>query len=288
MEIEVKGHSGCQINIVREANELFVYKSSRDPKYLVRLLMQAEKQQQAAKFEYQHIRVPHIFDVSHTSEMVNVKMEYVYSKNFIEYFELAGFEQISYLVKALLLFLEKELKESPIGELNSEIVADKFDDVCDKVLANALLRDDEDIKSLLERTKTIFNTINTIIYIPLGICHGDLTFSNILFNGNNYYLIDFLDSFVESPLLDIVKIRQDSAYLWSQLMYIHEFDKIRLHVISRKIDNEIDRYFSRYDWYREYYKIFQLMNFWRILQYAHEEKIISYLKNVIKSILNEF
>ncbi len=64
--------------------------------------------------------------------------------------------------------------------------------------------------------------------MPVGICHGDLTFSNMLFNGNNYYLIDFLDSFVESPLLDIVKLRQDSAYLWSQLMYIHDYDKIRL------------------------------------------------------------
>lgn len=44
MEIEVKGHSGCQIEIVREDNELFIYKSSRDKKYLQRLLLQAEKQ----------------------------------------------------------------------------------------------------------------------------------------------------------------------------------------------------------------------------------------------------
>ena len=30
MEIEVKGHSGCQIDIVREENELYIYKSSCD------------------------------------------------------------------------------------------------------------------------------------------------------------------------------------------------------------------------------------------------------------------
>ena len=30
------------------------------------------------------------------------------------------------------------------------------------------------------------------------------------------------------------------------------------------------------------------MNFWRILQYAKEEQVIVYLKQVIKSILYEF
>ena len=52
----------------------------------------------------------------------------------------------------------------------------------------------------------VFEQLPIEIEIPMGKCHGDLTFSNILFNGNNYYLIDFLDSFIESPLLDLVKI----------------------------------------------------------------------------------
>lgn len=69
--------------------------------------------------------------------------------------------------------------------------------------------------------------------MPVGVCHGDLTFSNILFNGNNYYLIDFLDSFIEAPLLDIVKIRQDSAHLWSQLMYTKSYDQIRLQIVAK-------------------------------------------------------
>ena len=118
--------------------------------------------------------------------------------------------------------------------------------------------------------------------MPVGMCHGDLTFSNILFNGNNYYLIDFLDSFIESPLLDIVKIRQDTAYLWSTLMYHKPFDKVRVHIISEKIDKAIDEYFTgKYEWYRKYYMPLQLMNFLRILQYGREEKVVAYLKDVI-------
>ena len=83
MEIEVKGHSGCNIEIVREDNDLFIYKSSRDTKYLPRLVMQAEKQRKAAQEEYQHVRIPNIYNVEQDAEHVSVKMEYVYSRNFI-------------------------------------------------------------------------------------------------------------------------------------------------------------------------------------------------------------
>ena len=118
------------------------------------------------------------------------------------------------------------------------------------------------------------------------VCHGDLTLSNILFNGNNYYLIDFLDSFIETPLMDIVKLRQDTAYLWSPLMYTGTYDVTRLNIICNKIDRDLDKYFSQYEWYRRYYDMFQLLNFFRILQYAKEEKVVSYLKMALNRILS--
>lgn len=39
MEIEVKGHSGCQIDVVSEEGQIFVYKSTADPLYLNRLAL---------------------------------------------------------------------------------------------------------------------------------------------------------------------------------------------------------------------------------------------------------
>jgi tRNA A-37 threonylcarbamoyl transferase component Bud32 len=289
MEIEVKGHSGCSIDIVREDNDLFIYKSSRDKKYLSRLILQAEKQQKASMEEYQHVRIPQIFNVEQDAEHVSVKMEYVYSRNFIEYFETAGFEQIKYFIDALILFIEREIKRSVIQNVPTSVTMEKFLDVAQKINSNALLKDDLDIKDILHKAKERIDTLCTqpSITIPVGICHGDLTFSNILFNGNNYYLIDFLDSFIESPLMDIVKIRQDSYHLWSQLMYIKPYDKLRLKIICEKIDNEIDNYFSKYKWYKEYYKNYQLLNLLRILQYVKEPKVVDYLKIEIKRILHE-
>lgn len=289
MEIEVKGHSGCPIDIVRENNDLFIYKSSYDKCYLDRLSRQAKKQEEAFRQEYQHIRIPEIFNVTQDDDHVTIKMEYVYSRNFIEYFESAGFEQVDYFIKALVLFIEKELKASPLQLVQTSITLEKFEDVKIKIANNSLLSDDDEIKKLLIESEKRFLNFGKqrTIKIPLGICHGDLTFSNILFNGNNYYLIDFLDSFIESPLLDIVKIRQDSSFLWSQLMYVKQYDQLRLKIICNKIDQEIDSYFHKYEWYRDYYEIYQLMNLLRILQYAKEKNVVDYLKDGISNLLNK-
>ena len=162
---------------------------------------------------------------------------------------------------------------------------EKFKDICVKVQANNMINKDKEIVQILERSALIFNSVDEEIRIPVGYCHGDLTFSNILFNGNNYYLIDFLDSFIESPLLDIVKIRQDSRYAWSQQMYEYDMDVVRMKIISGKIDEEIDKYYSRYDWYRKNYSMFQLMNFLRIIQYVKDEKVLKFLKQVLISML---
>ena len=289
MELKVKGHSGCMIDIVNENNNLRIHKWTRDVKYIDRLEKQAFKQQEAYKTEYQHIRIPQIFQVEKDNQHVLIDMEYVYSRNFIEYFESAGFEQIDYFIQALIYFLEKELKSSPVQSVPTSLTIEKYNDVEKKVNANPLFANDVEIQRLLTLSRYQFEVFAKIptVNLPMGVCHGDLTFSNILFNGNNYYLIDFLDSFIESPLLDIVKIRQDSAHLWSQLMYTNPYDKLRLKIVCERIDREINAYCERYAWYRDYYRIYQLLNLLRILQYAKEEKVIDYLKEEIAIILDD-
>ena len=285
MEIEIKGHSGCQIDIVNGGNSLFINKSTNDKKYIPRLYKQAVKQRNASKIAYQYIRVPEIYEIEHMDEYLNIKMEYIYSKNYVDYFEDAGFDQISYFIKALKIFVDSEIKSSKITSVSKNIIIDKYNDVCDKIAKNKFISNDTEINVILKKSSIIFNGLDEVINVPVGQCHGDLTFSNILFNGNNYYLIDFLDSFLESPLLDIVKIRQDSNYGWSQLMYEHEFDTVRMKIISDKIDEEIDSYYRKYEWYNKYYRIFQLMNLLRVIQYAKKEKIVIFLKKALNLIL---
>lgn len=49
MEIEIRGHSGCQIDIVNGGDSLFINKSTRDKNYIPRLYKQALKQCNAYK-----------------------------------------------------------------------------------------------------------------------------------------------------------------------------------------------------------------------------------------------
>lgn len=294
MEIEVKGHSGCQINIVNSAddNKVYVYKSTADPKYLNRLALQAEKQRKAALTEHQHIRVPKVFAIERTKDTTLVKMEYVYSRNFIDFFEQAGFEQVNYLIAALRTFIEWEISQSEMTTISAEVFREKFREIGEKVKQNKLYFIDSQIDEnflggALKQCEQIISNLNNLT-LPIGVCHGDLTFSNILFNGNNYYLIDFLDSFIETPLQDIIKLRQDTAYRWSQLMYTKSYDQVRLHIVCDKMDYAIDSYFrKRYDWYRKYERVMQLMNILRILPYAHEVRVFEYLKEILNSLLND-
>lgn len=287
MNIEVKGHSGCQIDVVPEGQEIYVYKSTADPKYLNRLLLQAEKQKAAGTVAYQHIRVPEVYEIVKDQDKTVIKMRYVYSKNFIEFFEQAGFEQINYLIGALKYFLEYEIDQCKLESVPASIFQSKFAEVKGKTETNPYCKDDEEIKDILAKAGEWFQSIESLL-IPVGLCHGDLTFSNVLFNGNNYYLIDFLDSFVETPLQDIVKIRQDTRYYWSQLMYTKLYDAVRLRIVCDKIDREIDSYFlGKYQWYADNYKTMQLMNILRILPYAHEQRVVNYLKNILKDLLHE-
>ena len=287
MEIEVKGHSGCQIDVVSEDGQIFVYKSTADSSYLKRLAVQADKQQKASQAKLQHIRVPLVYEIKQTDRQTVVKMQYVYSKNFIEFFEQAGFEQIDYLIGGLKYFIEYEVDKCQLQRISPVIFQNKFADIQHKVESNVLFKEDKVILDIMGKCQTYFANLNEMM-LPIGLCHGDLTFSNILFNGNNYYLIDFLDSFIDTPLQDIAKIRQDTAYRWSQLMYTKHFDSVRLGIICDKIDKEIDSYFSsKYQWYLEHYRTLQLMNILRILPYAHEGRVIENLKSILNSLLNE-
>ena len=287
MEIQVKGHSGCNIEIIDEGERLCVCKSSTDPLYLDRLILQADKQKRAAEKRYSHIKIPRIFAIKRTLDYAFIKMEYIYSKNFIQYFEEAGFEQIDSIINALIDYVEREISESSVQLVPPQKMLEKFNDVKQHINSNIFLTNDEEIQNLIILSEKYFNSLCDI-KLPIGVCHGDLTFSNILFNGSTCYLIDFLDSFVESPLQDIVKIRQDSAYLWSQLMYTKPYDKTRLEIIFSVIDNEINNHFKKYDWYNNHYKVFQLMNMLRVLQYSNNTYVVNFLKKTIKDICHEF
>ena len=128
-------------------------------------------------------------------------------------------------------------------------------------------------------------TIDDDITIPVGICHGDLTLSNVLIKpeSNNFVIIDFLDSFVESPIVDIAKIRQDTKHGWSSFIYPEQHDKIKTRLSLEYLDNKFVEHFKKYDFYK-HYEFFQFMNLVRILPYAKQTETSNFLMEQICSL----
>ena len=65
------------------------------------------------------------------------------------------------------------------------------------------------------------------------------------------------------------------------MMYHNSYDIVRLNMIFKYIDTQIDNYFKNVDSYNDIYDTLQLMNILRILPYVKEEKIKNCLTNEI-------
>lgn len=215
-------------------------------------------------------------------------MDYIYAKNFIDYFEHASKADIDEFINTFCEYINYEIENSQIDYISKDIFINKFKSVKGNCYHNPLLIDNPITDKLLDACEIVFNRLPDYLEMVVGKCHGDLTFSNILFTSNKFYFIDYLDSFIETPIQDIVKLRQDTLYFWSTQMYTKRYDKIRLKIIFNYIDNEIHNYFKSNYQYYAHYDILQLMNILRILPYVKEASVRDFLYNIIDEILNKF
>lgn len=288
MNIDIKGHSGCNIDIIEsDDGHLYVRKSSKDKKYLNRLSLQCQKQYTDCCLS-NTIKTPQIYDKQLNEEECYFVMDYIYAKNFIDYFESASLSDIDHFIDSFTKYIDKELSFCEIKKISKSIFIDKFKSVKENCKKNALLNNDRVTKVLKNCEDIFYNKIDNELTIPVGQCHGDLTFSNILFTSNNYYFIDYLDSFIETPIQDIVKLRQDTKYFWSTLMYSKKYDVIRLNMIFDYIDTNIHHYYQSYNLYKDNYDTLQLMNILRILPYVKETKVLYFVLNILESLIEKF
>ena len=138
--------------------------------------------------------------------------------------------QLNWLINEIISIIDKFINDCEYKFIDEYILLNKINDIKNKINENKFINNDfKDIFYFLENETHKIKKIK----LPINICHGDLTLCNILIKNKekNIFLIDFLDSFLESPIVDMVKIRQDTKYKWCINMFI-EKDKI-----NDKIEN---------------------------------------------------
>lgn len=283
---KIPGHSGCVIEFIYDGGSelpFLVKKLSTDRSYLSRMQKQVEKQQKFKNIN----RLPYISTPQILSEYIgkdegHMIMEYLPSLDFIEYFSTCHVEEIFSFAKSIQDVIEQNIHHSKFQNMDRGLLEAKVLDLSNKVNSHPLLKN-EWKTTLTDILQKELQASSDYGQIPVGMCHGDLTLSNILFNTNDgpLILIDFLDSFIESPIQDMVKVRQDTYYHWSLQLTNREYDRIRIQTVLECLDKQFDLSFSKYDFYQEWYPFFQILNFVRIIPYVKKMGIMTFILQTV-------
>jgi len=264
----VKGNSGFGIELV---NELTIRKSAFGPG-ASRLKRQIEKQTHfQTHLQYDKVQTAQIYRMIHDADTFYADMEFVSAKDFIQFLSEADRQDLDAFLEVIINFIQRNLANSINRDVTTPVL-EKLVELEGKGIPEHYL---EVARGLCGQP----------VHVPVGPCHGDLTLSNILFKGERLFLLDFLDSYVESPLQDIVKLRQDTQYGWSLLLYRAEFDRAKIQIALRYIDRHIAAKFLLIDWCRSHYDLFQLVNLMRVLPYCSDGKTAAHIGSSIDRLI---
>ena len=266
------GMSGCKLSISHDGR--FVTKTASNNDYNARLAKQVEKQKIFKQMLIKGIECPDIIETGKGKDDLDYFiMKYAIGKDYRDFLNCSSPEEIVSFTNSIFTYIEAmRLTES----VHTEV---EFSRACIEKLESIK----KNIPDLL-----FFEFLNNKILrmekinIPTSFCHGDLTLSNILFSNKKIYFLDFLDSYIESWIIDLVKLKQDLFYFWSYLRDDGE-PSLRLIQASIKIWNSIEEKYPEFVFSDEF-KILEALNFLRIYPYAREEKDLLIIENILKKL----
>jgi len=278
--VTLSGNSGCSLEIITENRQSYVKKVSASKSYDERLLKQCMKQKDCSKLIgksplYNIVKIPSITFNNNNS----FTMELFHGKDSISYFMECDIHSIDHFIDNVIKFVELEIENCTYSLFDPKVVTDKVYSVASRINGKSVIDPD--------RIVTYVESL-PIINIPHGTCHGDLTLSNMLIGRDGQVcIIDFLDTFYETPIQDMVKIRQDTLYKWSSIVYNKNYDSTRYNMLMEYLDNSFDKFFSKFEYYKLYYNVFQLVNYYRILPYSKTKKIRDHVEANLQEIFQK-
>lgn len=273
----LSGKSGCSVSICEWNGKSIVRKQAQSPQYKLRLQKQCEKQK-AFQTEVSGITVPDVL----FQENDSFGMEYLRMLNAVEFIEMANTQDLCHRFEILILFLKEEFSKSIERQVSATVFEKKLLDIEKRCLLNPKNGYyGQTIQNILQRLDSEYT-------IPIGNCHGDLTLSNVMFSLSEARvgLIDFLDSFIDSPLVDLVKLGQDAEQYWSSFICDRDHDRTKYQIAMMELKKRINSVFAEFI-KLPVFPVFKQLNYLRIAPYLESEKEHCYLKNVLVKLAKE-
>lgn len=252
--MKFNGKSGAKIILL---NNNVVRKISSHRNMNNRLILQCEKQKKFTP--YKNILTPKIFSTGYTEDKL-----FYFDMEFIDGISFYKLDNKNKLIKfkEIIDFIKNNLKNSSFLHINHLTIMEKLNELETKLVF------DKDLIDILNKLKTIISGKN--FSIPNGYFHGDLTFENIIFKNEKIFFIDFLDNIIDSPINDIIKIRQNTRYNWVNKKKITQYDEIIYDTFREYIDNN------------QTYTFFNILNIIRLLPYIiNDKKHFNFIKEII-------
>lgn len=271
-EVDKKnGISGCIIELIEDCK--FVRKSVKSLSYSPRLENQMKKQSLFEKNQIKGIKTPQISNYSLSNDIFYFDMEYISGIHPHQLFLSGDRKDVMNFTNHILRYLNSINENIPI---DTELFKQKN---VEKLLN---LRNNSDY---VDFQFFLINKIQKldVIISPQTYCHGDFTLSNMIYYQGNIYLIDFLDSYIDSIVIDLVKLKQDLVYDWTIEINGDNYtdqEIFKIKQVSRNIWEKIHSNFSPLIDTIEF-QILESMVFLRIEPYANQK-----VKSILKKIIN--
>lgn len=264
--IHLTGLSGCQLELI---GDNIVRKYSSSHSYNQRLYYQISKQKLFSNFTFKNIDSPKVLNVN-LGDLYSFDMEYVSGSSFFDFFSVSNSDEVQFVLTSLFGYFDDLIVNSRYYKSSSSKKR-----VLDKISS---LTEVTNYPKELSFLKSVVQSNS--LHIPQTFCHGDLTFSNIIFHKNKLYFIDFLDCFIDSFLVDLVKLKQDLFYHWG--LKEQKVTNKRIYQIYSFLWKQIEyRYLTYIDTIE--FDILDFLNSLRIDPYLTEERQRVIIGEMLKS-----
>lgn len=275
-QIKIEGRSGCKIEFVKTNEQLALRKYASSIDYNSRLEQQWIKQNAPSSPKY--FFTPRVLNYNNQGPLYWFEMEYVSGDKYSNYFTRITKDRIDEIIFYFQSYFNDQIKQAKINTPPNKLISNKIDS-----LINTINNQQQIPTEFIHKLESYLRRIpQSSIYI--GECHGDFTLSNMLFlKDKRICLFDLLDSFIESPIIDWVKLKQDTRFKWS--MHIEnetQLQNTKLLQVLSYIDEKLNQLFRDNEVIQAWEPYLTVLNLARILPYAKDERDNHYLiKNLI-------
>ncbi|MFI3291770.1 MAG: phosphotransferase [Opitutales bacterium] len=267
----LSGHSGCGIKLYKQDDTFIVRKDAGDKAYNRRLKKQYFKQN---SFSCLSIKTPKLLNSGYIDDVFYFDMDFVQARTLSSIFQTIKINDIDTYIR--LLFENLDVKIPAYTENAKAIFQTKIEEL------------DVQIKDKSPLVENAFSSLKSFDFsrITPSNCHGDLTLENILLSASKeIYLIDFLDSFYDSWLIDVAKLLQDLELAWSYRYIEKDFNlNLRLSTAKGVLLAKIMSLPCGIEHLKSVYMLL-LLNVVRIIPYAKDDVTKNFIEESIAKIL---